>query len=81
MREHHPVTIAELRHDLAEREPGPHPVDVGESLAERLSDDAGTLGVIGERADRVGVDVIDVRVGEKRMQQGLDRGTARTRVE
>ena len=75
------VAVAEIGDHLAERESGPHPVDVGESITERLSDDAGTLRVVGESADGVGVDMVDVRVWEKRVQQGLDRGTARTRVE
>ena len=41
-------------HDLGQVEPGHHPVDVGVALAEHLGHDPPTVGVVGERADRVG---------------------------
>ena len=71
------VAVTEFGDHLAEREAGTHPVDVGEAFTECLGHDAGALRVIGERADGVGVDMIDVRVRQEGVEEGLDRRASR----
>ncbi len=56
-------------------------LDDAHVVAERLVDSALRVGGVRERADRVGMDVVDVRRGQERVQERLDRRPRRGRVD
>jgi hypothetical protein len=76
VRENHAVVRREVGHELREPEARAQPVEVGEALAEDLVDHVAPVRAVGQRADRVGVDVVHVRCRQERVEERLD-GRAR----
>ncbi len=74
--------LADRRADLlGECEAGSDVLDPGSVGAEALDDQLLAALGAGQRVDRVGVGVVDVRRRHERVQQRLDRGARRRRVE
>ena len=81
VREHDGPRIRELGDPLRKLESGPQVRDDGHIRAERLVHRRLRVGSVRERADRVGVDMVDMRRRQERMQERLDRGPRRLRVD
>ena len=73
--------VGERGHAARELEPRADVLDDGDVVPERVAHRARRVGRVRERADRVGVDVVDVRGGQERVQQRLDRRPRRVRVD
>ena len=77
MREHDAFGILEARDQFRKLEAGPDPFDIRESFAQRLAHGFAAPGVIGQRANRIRMHMVDVRGGQEGVEQGFDRRTAR----
>ena len=77
MGEHDRARIRELGDPARELEAGPQVVDDRDVRAEGIAHGRVRVGRVRERADRVGVDVVDVRRGQERVQERLDRRARR----
>ena len=73
MGEHDRARVGEVGDALRELEPRPQVRHHRDVVAERLVHRRLRVGRVGERADRVGVDVVDVRGRQERVQERLDR--------
>ncbi len=78
---HDGPSAGELRDSLRELEPGPKIRHDDDIRAERLVDGRLGIGSVRERADRVGVHVVDVRRRQEGVQEGLDRRPRRLGVD
>ncbi len=81
MREHHRPGPCELGDPPREGETGSQVGDDRDVLAERIPHGHDRIRRVRERADRVGVDVIDVRRRQEGMQQRLDRRPRAVRLD
>ena len=77
MGEHDGTRIRELGDAARELEAGPQVVDDRDVRAEGIAHGRVRIGGVGERADRVGMDVVDVRGRQERVEQRLDRRARR----
>ena len=80
VREHDRARVRELGDALRELEAGPQVRHDRDVVAERLPHRRLGIGRVRERADRVGVDVVDVRRRQERVQERLDRRPRRVRA-
>jgi len=79
--ENHSLVLGEFAHHLAQFETGTQPIDVRETLAQSLQGHRAAFGVVGERADRVCMHMIDVPKRQEGVQQRLDRRPPRCGIE
>ena len=80
MGEHYAVVGGQVGDEPGELEAGTHPVEVGEPLAERLADDLAAARLVGERADSIRVDVVDMGEAGVRRGGGSRSRSGRRRV-
>ena len=72
MRKNNAIAIGQFGNNRTEREAGSHPVDVSPIVTERLANDPWPISMIGECADCIRMDVIDVGEWKKGVHERLD---------
>ena len=80
MGQHNPLVVSQVADDLAQLEARTNPVHVGEPVSQGFACDAFSSGVVRQRADGVGVHVVDVGERQEGVQEGLDRGAPRAGI-
>ena len=73
--------IGEIGHAAGQLEARPDVRRHGDVVSKDFGNDTPALGLVREGADGIGMNVVDVRRGEKRVQQRLDRGPSFGRVD
>ena len=80
MGEHDPLVVSQVADDLAQLEARTNPVHVGEPVSQGFARDTFSFGVVRQRADGVGVHVVDVGERQEGVQEGFDRGAPRAGI-
>ena len=78
--EHDPLVVSQVADDLAQLEARTNPVHVGEPISQGFARDTFSFGVVRQRADGVGVHVVDVGERQESVQEGLNGGAPRAGI-